>query len=134
MSKRLKKQVQDISGLSYLKREQKIERAREILTSTGIKQDLCNQIPGLSFKDLEKLLKGIIESKASAKIPDEPAEVMAEEREVKPIRTTQMLDIAEINRLIHASETPLFKPSKSVPLREIYPYTYSEEEAEKLTE
>jgi hypothetical protein len=134
LSKRVKKQVQDISGLSYLKREQKIERAREILESVEKKQALCNDIPGLNFKDLEKLLKGIIDSKAPAKVPDEPPEVQAMEREVRPTRTTLMLDIAEINRLIHASETPLFKPSKSISLRDMYPYTYSPEETKKLTE
>lgn len=130
MSKRLKKQIQDLSGLSYLKREQKIDRAKEILSSTEEKQRICNSVIGLSFKDLEKFLKGIVESKAPLK--DESPPELPEEREVKPIKTTLMLDMSEINKLICASEAPLSKPVNATPVEELYPYTYSQDEAEAL--
>lgn len=60
MSKRLKKRIQELCGLLNLKREERLRRANEILNSTELKQAICNQILGTTFKDVEKTMVGII--------------------------------------------------------------------------
>ena len=126
LSKRLKKKIQDVSGLSYLKRKEKSERAREILDSNSERQRICKEVAGLSSDELVEYLESIADSPAPISEP--------EEREKRPIKTVLLMDRSEINKLIHASESPLVKPSTAAKVEELYPYTYSESEVKKLVE
>ncbi len=60
MSKKLKKKIEEICGLHGLDWETRQSRASQILASTDWKQSLCNDLQGLSFRDLERTLNGVI--------------------------------------------------------------------------
>lgn len=60
MSKKLKKKIEEICGLHGLDWETRQSRASQILASADWKQSLCNDLQGLSFRDLERTLRGVI--------------------------------------------------------------------------
>ena len=59
MSKKLKKKIAEITGLNGLDWEARQERATKILASPEWKQQLCNELIGLSFRELERYLTGV---------------------------------------------------------------------------
>lgn len=59
MSKKLKKKIAEITGLNGLEWADRQERATKILASPEWKQRLCNELVGLSFKELENFLTGV---------------------------------------------------------------------------
>lgn len=59
MSKKLKKKIEELCGLVGLDWEARQERAEQILRSNSWKQQLCNELQGLSFRDLEQHLQGV---------------------------------------------------------------------------
>lgn len=59
MAKKLKKKIEDICGLAELKWEERQDKATQILASPEWKQRLCNELLGLSFRELERILTGI---------------------------------------------------------------------------
>lgn len=59
MSKKLKKKIAEITGLNGLDWEARQERATKILASPEWKQRLCNELIGLSFRELERYLEGV---------------------------------------------------------------------------
>lgn len=59
MSKKLKKKIEEICGFEGLDWEARQTKATQILESTEWKQSICNELLGLSFKDLERTLRGI---------------------------------------------------------------------------
>lgn len=59
MSKKLKKKIEEICGLHGLDWETRQNRAGQILASPEWKQSLCNELLGLSFRELERTLQGI---------------------------------------------------------------------------
>lgn len=59
MAKKLKKKIEDLCGLSGLDWEARQERANQILASPEWKQRLCNELTGLSFRELEQTLSGV---------------------------------------------------------------------------
>ena len=59
LSKKLKKKMEELCGLVGLDWEARQERAEDILRSNSWKQDLCNELQGLSFRDLEQYLQSV---------------------------------------------------------------------------
>ena len=60
MSKKFKKKIETLCGLVGLDWEARQERAGQILCSTSWKQQLCNDLQGLSFRDLELYLQDVV--------------------------------------------------------------------------
>lgn len=54
-----------------MSREDRIERAKELLNDIQEKQAACNKVVGLSFKDIDRVLKAVIAEKKSNKSDDE---------------------------------------------------------------
>ena len=50
-------------GFKGLTRDEKLVRAEEVLNDTEYKQAVCNEILGASFRDIERVMQGIIEEK-----------------------------------------------------------------------
>ena len=63
MTKHLKRRILELCGLINLKREEKILKANEILRSTELKQAICNQIQGSTFKDIERTMESILKER-----------------------------------------------------------------------
>lgn len=59
MAKKLKKKIEEICGLAGLDWEERQEKANQILASFEWKQKLCNELVGLSFRELERALTGV---------------------------------------------------------------------------
>jgi hypothetical protein len=59
LAKKLKKKIEQICGLDDLDWEARQRRATQILASTEWKQRLCNELIGLSFRELEQTLSGV---------------------------------------------------------------------------
>lgn len=63
MSKRLRRKVRELCGLDLLSKEERLLRAKEILENNTTKQKLCNQMPGLTFKDIDKAMIAVLEER-----------------------------------------------------------------------
>jgi len=51
--------MEELCGLVDLDWEERQARAEQILSSNSWKQDLCNELQGLSFRDLEQFLQSV---------------------------------------------------------------------------
>lgn len=119
LSKRLKKRIQEVCGLTNLSREDKARRALAILNDNEEKQRICNELLGTSFKDIEKTLQEIVSSKKfSTKEQREEQEILEEYPEKihgptkptvnkSPVTMEYLLDQDEVNSLIDASNAPI---------------------------
>lgn len=117
MSKRLKRRILEICNIQNLSRKEKAKRAAEILFDSAQKQKICNEIIGVSYKDIEKALKDM----ASLRVPEELSEeneLMAicpeklnpgakPTRQNKPIKLIPILDPKEVLNLINATHEPI---------------------------
>lgn len=65
MSKKLKKKIEEICGLHGLDWETRQNRAGQILASPEWKLSLCNELQGLSFRELERTLNGVVSERQS---------------------------------------------------------------------
>lgn len=74
----MKKRIQEVCGFNNLKRDEKIKRAHEILNNTELKQSICNQILGASFKDIERAVSSIIDERRLTKEQEEMLELEAQ--------------------------------------------------------
>jgi hypothetical protein len=151
LSKRLKRRIQELCGLLNLKREERLRRANEILNSTELKQAICNQILGTTFKDVEKTMVGIINERQLTEEQQEQLELEKSnpekfdaEFEFKLNKTVsdkatlenksykyRTYTMAEVNALLEASKagTPIVEPEP----RQVSQYDYmSRELAERL--
>jgi hypothetical protein len=79
LSKRLKKRIIELCGFSALNRTEKLSRANDVLNSTDIKNSICNQLQGASFKDVEKAMISIINER---QITEEEQELLDLEAQV----------------------------------------------------
>lgn len=59
----MKRRIQDLCGFDNLSREERLSRANEILNSTELKQEICHQILGTSYKDVERAMESIIKER-----------------------------------------------------------------------
>lgn len=60
MAKKLKKKIEELCGLTNLDLEERRAKAEKILDDNEWKQELCNELLGLSFKDLDRTLRSIL--------------------------------------------------------------------------
>jgi hypothetical protein len=63
LSKKLKRRIQDLCGLQSLSREDRLLKANEILNSNDLKQAICHQILGCTFKDIERAMTAVIKER-----------------------------------------------------------------------
>ena len=136
MSKRLKRKIQEACALTDLSREDKARRAQEILGSTDEKQTICNQILGVSFKDVERVMRDILAGVDSKSFEDElPEEKFGEVkppiRQVVSAAIEEMLDPEYVNWLLNESSRSIAEvaPEPADPTKTP---TYSEEEVAAL--
>lgn len=146
MSKRLKRRIFDICGLTNLSREDKVRKANAILADSDLKQKVCNQIMGASHKDIEKALKAVAATKASSEEDEEAAELERDYpekldpdiklgRKVKPLRLMAITNQREINELISATNEPLVDRTEAIsPNYSSYSEDEIREWAMKMTE
>lgn len=80
MAKKLKKKIEELCGLTGLQYEERREQAERILASTDWKQELCNELQGLSFRELEKGLKSIIAERQKPEDDDDKLRIYREGR------------------------------------------------------
>jgi len=124
LTKRLKRRVMEACGLSDLGREDRILLAQEIIESSDLKQQICNDVDGLSFRDIEKVLSEILKSKAERSSKkdkrkskdtneqdfDSESIDLPEEEPVaivrKKLKLQYLIDQDEVNLLIEASLAP----------------------------
>lgn len=118
MSKRLKKRILEVCGLNNLNREDRAQKASAILNDSEYKQKICNEIIGISHRDIEKTLKGLLTARAISKeeeiyqeLEEEQAEKLypdsAPMRVKKQLKLVPLLNKSEVNELIHATNEPL---------------------------
>lgn len=62
-------------GFVSLSREEKINRAHEILNSNDLKQTICNQILGTTFKDIDRAMLSIIKERQLTASQEEELEL-----------------------------------------------------------
>jgi hypothetical protein len=112
-------------GLSDLGREDRILLAQEIIESSDLKQQICNDADGLSYRDIEKVLSEILRSKADrssknskrkekqnneqdfeSESADSPEEEHLVEVKRKKLKLVYLIDQEEVNTLIEASLAP----------------------------
>lgn len=143
MSKRLKRKIRDICNLDHLSKEERRLAATSILNDTQAKQKLCNAVPGLSYKDIERAMKDILAERQplDQELDEEELREIAPEKFEPPTllgrRSTptkmqyQVLTPDEAQALIDASSAPFeVEPVSEKPVR-AHP-TYSMEESVAL--
>ena len=143
MSKRLKRRVRELCGLDSLSKEDRLLRAKEILENNKIKQKLCNQMPGLTFKDIDRTMEAVLEERYPTDKELEELELreLAPEKFEPPIPAIDRppktegpwrpLTREDVARLMAASK----KPVESEPVVTYTDYhTYSPEEVQVLLE
>lgn len=139
LSRKLKKRILETCGLSNLGREARHLLAKEIYESNDLKQQICNEIDGVSFRDIEKVLSEFIvakrtKNKDSRKTetntePDRPVQV-ENKRTVTKLKLQPILNRNEVNELLAASE---LKEWENAPVKTYEPHeTYSIEETLEL--
>ena len=106
-------------GFNDLEREEKILRAYEILNSNELRQSICHQILGTTFKDIDKAMQSIIAERQLT--PDQQEEL--ELRDTHPEKWVPIADLElefKVNK--HVAD-----PVKTSPYRE-----YTREEVAAL--
>jgi hypothetical protein len=146
LSKRLKRKIKELSGLDTLSKLDRTRRAKEILNDTAEKQLICNSVLGASFKDVEKVMKEVLNERKLSRheleyeelLSDVPEKInpeiasLANNRQLNKTPMDLMLDQDEVNRLINESSTQIEDKLKPIS-EESYP-TYSLEEVAALLE
>lgn len=118
MSKRLRKRIRELCGLENVERSERRKRAQDILDSIEFKQKLCNRVPGLSFRDIDKTMQNVLsDNQPTTKEQEEREELKrvapykldpdfdfrARKRATREI-TYEMVTKEEARRLVEASE------------------------------
>jgi len=57
LTKKTKKRIKELCGLEGLSRIDRVIRSKELLEDDEIKQFICHQLLGTTFRDIEKILK-----------------------------------------------------------------------------
>jgi len=100
-----------------------MSRAKEVLNSNELKQAICNTVLGVSFKDVEKAMKSLLErSKQSISEEKKEAEPEAEletasQATIAAIIPKKFVEskyrnptMAEVNKLLDAAQVPTVFP------------------------
>jgi paraquat-inducible protein B len=122
----LKRQIQELCGLNKLSRDERLIRANEILNSPDLKQAICNQILGISHKDVERAMLAVINERQLTKRQEELVELSASNPEKfdyefefklnnkapdkKPKTGYRTYTQEEVQKLLEASRTPYKSP------------------------
>lgn len=147
LSKKLKRRIHDLCGFKDLDRDERLSRAHEILSSNDLKQAICHQILGATFRDVERAMDSIINERQLTPSQEEELEL----RESNPEKFEPKFDAElefklnknissnyvptgyrvltreEVAELVAASDAPC----EPTPEREPVSYrTYSREEVE----
>jgi hypothetical protein len=147
LSKKLKRRIQELCGFNNIEdREKRLSRANEILNSSDLKQAICNQILGCTFKDVERAMEAIVNERQLTPAQEEELELKqtapqkfdpdlqfklnksaaSPKREPSRYRTLTREEVAE---LLAASNEPI---KSTPPLQPIDYLTYSREEVQEL--
>jgi hypothetical protein len=113
LAKKLKKKIEEACGLTSLDWEARQERATQILANLNWKQKLCNELLGLSFRELERILIGI-----------------ANERQKKEDSYNQKLNIYKKDKIVKKNNNISNRPPPRS-LEEILAQVYAPREEEK---
>lgn len=119
-----------------------MRRAKEILSNNELKQAICNRVIGISFRDIDKTMKAIIDERKPSKNEEEMLELLESHPEKlypeimfssvkKNFRYGPPLTLWETMELFKAGETSIKQESTPLP-----PYytTYSKEEVQQMME
>lgn len=96
LSKKLKRRIQELCGLLDLNREERLLKANEILRNNDLKQAICHQILGCTFKDIEKAMNAVLKERQITEAEEEQLEL----EELAPDKFDLELDF-KVNK--HAS-------------------------------
>jgi hypothetical protein len=77
LSKKLKRRIREASGIDLLGKDERHQRASEILGDVAEKQSICHRVLGASFKDVEGTMRDLLSEKRS-KQQQEYEELMEE--------------------------------------------------------
>jgi hypothetical protein len=133
LSRRLKRRILELCALNNIGRDDKIRKAREILSDHERKQAICNENVGISHRAIDKVLRELVESKVVDEEADESRDPHEEEiastpvRVHKPLKLVPLFDQDEVNRLLRASQKPLDDLDRPASVNPKYT-TYTEEE------
>lgn len=75
LSKKLKRRIQELCGFNDLERDERVNRAYEILNSSELKQAICHKILGTTFKDVERAMEAIIKERQLTPAQEEELEL-----------------------------------------------------------
>lgn len=139
MSRKLKKRIRELCGLEALSKEERTRRCNEILNDNDLKQSLCNQVPGLTFRDIDKTLKAELSDKKltpeqeiyESIEEDFPDKLNPNDFKPKPKR--------KVSRSLHYTREESLElinantfGTKSKPVKQVQYDTYSQKEIEAL--
>lgn len=149
LSKKLKRRIQELCGFNDLERDERVNRAHEILNSSELKQAICHKILGTTFKDVERAMEAVLKERQLT--PDQEEELELREshpekyesdfypevefkvnkKAADPVKAVgyRTLTREETAALIAASNAPFEAPP--VVERRDYP-TYTREQVQEL--
>ena len=148
MRKKLKKRIIEAFGLNGLPRDERVRLARHIVRDDKEKQRLCNEIMGLSFRDIEKVMASIINEKKFSRNEEEEElmELAPEKFNSAPIRPPSLKEREEqevfrpkssssqyrnptreeVQWLLEQSKKPVENPDPPPPRKDYDTYTMEE--------
>lgn len=137
MSKKLRKRIRELCGLEGLERSERRRQAQQILDSPELKQQICNQMLGLSFRDIDKTMRNVLAENQPT--PEEQEE--SELRRIAPHKfdpdailesriprtgrkkvTYKTLTREETRKLIEASNKPIENEPRPKPKYDTYTF------------
>lgn len=149
LSKKLKRRIQELCGFNDLERDERVNRAHEILNSSELKQAICHKILGTTFKDVERAMEAVIKERQLTPSQEEELElreshpekyesdfypevefkVNKQAADTKKSSGYRTLTREEVAALIAASNAPIQSPP--IVERQDYP-TYTREQVQEL--
>lgn len=129
MSRRLKRKIRDLCQLDQLSKEERRAAATSLLHDNDAKQKLCNSVPGLSFKDIDRAMKDILSERQPTEeeleriaVPEkyDPPFLPGSKSGIKKMKY-RTLTLEEVQALIAASEAPFTPETESEKPNRQYP-------------
>lgn len=71
LGKRLRKKIREACGLEELSKDEKKQRASEIIDDYDYKQSICIKYPGVTHKDIDRTMRGVLANKQPEKTEEE---------------------------------------------------------------
>jgi len=109
LAKKLKKKIEEICGLLGLDSEARQTQAKAILASSEWKQQLCNELIGLSFRELEHTLNSVA-SERHFKDENEK-QTKTQQKGVRSKLPSQRRSLEEILKQVHSPRVHESQPS-----------------------